>query len=242
MATFIDWPSSLLVPSRTLINDVPFTRGGGRSLGGRERVVRTDKGHWRITLGGILVHSVAQRRTWEAIRTALSGRAGLISVPAWSFDTAPWSESQAWSEQLAPVLSDHSDGSPFSDGSHYSQGHIHVEAAATAPVGSSTIKLRRVAAADDLVGVRFSYKHALYKTGPVTSLAGDVWTVSLFPSIRQEIPADAVLNFDLPTCLVRLEEDNGMDIEFNINRNVRVDVNFVEADDYWSDLAAEEAA
>jgi len=58
------------------------------------------------------------------------------------------------------------------------------------------------------------------------------------PAIRQTIPAGADLEFDNPTCLVHLASDNGMDIPQDaIGKTSLVNVNFVEATDYWSRLA-----
>jgi hypothetical protein len=221
-----------------MANPIAFSRGGGRSLGGKERTARTDKGYWGITLDSIPVHSTAQRRTWNAIRTKLSGRSGLIAVPAWSFGSAPYVEDAAWDEQQTMVAMPHSDGAPFSDGSEYVQGNIYVEMADLATIGETTIQLRSIVSADDLVGVRFSHRHALYETGPAIDIDGDVWTVPVFPAIRENISAGTQLEFDQPTCLVRMAEDTSMDIDFNVDRFTRPSVSFVEADDYWSDLAA----
>lgn len=239
MPDIILWPRKVLAPTRVMANPVAFSRGGGRSLGGKERVIRTDKGYWSITLDSIPVHSAAQRRVWNVIRTMLSGRSGLCAVPVWSFDTAPYAEGEGEWGQYGPLLTTHSDGATFSDGSKYVQGRIHIElGGVAAEIGDTSVRLSIVHGAADLAGVRFSYNHALYETGQPTSVSGSVWTVPVFPAIRSEIPAGARLEFDEPTCLVRLANDRGMDIDFNIDRFSHASVDFVEADDYWSDLAA----
>src|SRR5690554_6720284 len=92
MADIVHWPYDLLVPARTRVSTSPFSRGGGRTLGGLESSVRTDRGFWRIRLEDVHLGSVASRRVWGAIDTALSGRPGLIVVPAWSHDTAPYAD------------------------------------------------------------------------------------------------------------------------------------------------------
>jgi hypothetical protein len=228
------WPTCALNPKETHANPVPFTRGGGRSLNGIERVTRTDKGFWSIELTGIVVrHGTGSARAWNALRTGLNGRAGLIVVPAKSWDTAPYA-----SGRFEPrVRTVHDDGTPFSDGTTYSQGAIDIEMAAQAAIGSSVVTLRRLMAADDLSGIRFSYQHALYETGPALEVDGELWTVPLFPSIRATIPAGASLECDQPTCLVRLAEDRGMDLPQGKRGFSEASVAFVEAVDHWNDLA-----
>ncbi|MDX0275754.1 hypothetical protein GOC21_17690 [Sinorhizobium meliloti] len=234
MAEFTFWPANLLPPKEIAANPVPFTRSGGRTINGLERAIRTDRGFWSVDLNGVLLHTKAQRRTWNAIRTFLSGRSGLIVVPVWSWDTAPFS-----SGNIEPSIGvPHSDQTPFSDGTLYSQGSIAVRCAATAEIGATSVSLKILSAEADLSGVRFSYNHALYETGPAISVSGQTWTVPVFPAVRATIPAGADLEFNLPTCLVRLADDRGMDVSMNPSRISEHSVSFVEATDYWSDLAA----
>src|ERR1041384_7571620 len=118
MVDFIVWPHELLVPEDCRPNIVPFTRTGGRSLGGIEPAVRTDLGFWSIELSNIAVYSREQRQTWNAIRQKLGGRAGLIAVPAWSFDTAPYVSQ----EYEPPLLTTYDDDTLFDDDTPYEQG------------------------------------------------------------------------------------------------------------------------
>ncbi len=227
------WPMTLLVPSECRANPVPFTRSGGRSLGGIERTVRTDLGFWSVDLVGIPVYSQAQRRTWLAIRQQLGGRAGLIAVPASSFDTAPYVSGEI---EATPEVS-FDDATTFDDGTLYEQPAITVVAHSLTPIGATIISLRAVDVAADLSGVRFSFNHALYETGPAIDVTDDVWTVPVFPSIRQLIPAGAELEFDNPSCLCHLADDRGMDGGLDMVGFERRSVSFVEATDYWNEQA-----
>ncbi|MNL31146.1 hypothetical protein D3C87_1529190 [compost metagenome] len=115
------------------------------------------------------------------------------------------------------------------------QGAISVVTDGVTPVGATSIRLRIINAADNLVGVRFSYNHALYETGPVNSVDDDIWTVPISPSVRELIPAGADLEFDRPTCLCHLAEDRGMDIDQNaVGKFSSPSISFVEAVDYWN--------
>lgn len=232
MSGTLIWPS-ILRPAQVAPNPSPFSRGGGTSLGGIERTTRTDRGWWEIAYKGISLTEVSQRRAWNRVRVALSGAAGSIAVPIWSYDSAPWMPGSINGKILTP----HSDGSSFSDGALYSQAGIAVEMAVEAEIGDTTISLRLIGGIEELAGVRFSYNHALYETGSVVSVVDDVWTVTVFPAIRADIPADAELEFDLPTCLVRLASDREMDVTLTVGDFDQADVNFVEDVATWNDLA-----
>lgn len=229
------WPRKLLTPQRVLPNLTPFSRSGGRTLGGIRRAVRTDRGFWSITYETITLHSVEQRRTWNAIRSHLVGSAGLIEIPVWTFETAPFADGVV--NRNSDVLTTHSDGTGFSDGSQYQQGTIAIKMHLTAVLGATVITLRRVHAWDDLTGIRFGYGGAMYETGPAIDVDGDVWRVPIFPAIRQAIPASADLECDYPTIICRLADDRGMDVGLDASMIDGVSVSFLEAVDYWDDLA-----
>lgn len=236
--SYIHWPSGVLPPAEVMANLVPFTRGGGRSLGGVERSVRTDRGFWILTLDQVPIWTPAQHRIFNAIRVHLGGRSGLIAVPAWSFKSAPYVSG----EHESLVLTSHDDDTSFDDGSLYSQGSIDIEMATYAPLGSTVVTLRLVNAST-AAGIRFSYQHAFYETGPIIGEPGAMlFQVPVFPAIRMAIPAGASLEVNEPTCLCRLKEDSGMDISEGITPLLRQSISFVEAVDFWNDLALEDTA
>jgi len=236
LVDFIHWPTQLLVPGSALAAQVPFTRSGGRSLGGIERTVRTDRGYWRISLNDVSVRSPTMRRAWNAIRTGLGGKSGLVVVPCWSFDSAPY----ASGHREPAIFLPHDDDTLFDDDTAYYEGAIHIEMATDAPLSATVVTLRLVDAAT-AEGIRFSYQHALYETGPIIEqISGDTFRVPVFPAIQRAIPADAWLEVDNPTCLCHMADDRGMDLSLS---NVEIDsatVEFVQAVDYWNDLAIED--
>jgi len=181
----IVWPEKLLSPLECRAYLVPFTRSGGRTLGGVKPSTRTDLGHWRIDIIGVPMHGQDKRRTWDAISAYLGGSSGRIAVPAWAMDSAPYASSKE--EPLIQVP--HSDGSTFSDGSQYQQNAISVVSIGTTAIGATVMSMRLINGAADLAGVRFSYNHALYQTGQVVSVEDEVWTVFITPSVRELIPA-----------------------------------------------------
>lgn len=229
----IEWPICILKPQTASANLVPFSRSGGRTLGGIEPSTRTDLGFWEIEYGNVVLRNSRreQWQTWQAIRQALGGRSGLIAVRVRSSLSAPYASGQY--EPVLDVL--HDDGSPFDDGAPYLQGAISVLSEGATPVGATTIRLKIINASANLVGVRFSFNHALYETGPVLDINGDVWTVPISPTVRELIPSGVDLEFDQPTCLCHLAEDRGMDVvQDAISKFSLPPVRFVEATDYWA--------
>lgn len=235
MADIIEWPKCLLRPQQVQANVVAFTRSGGKSLGGVEPVTRTDLGYWAIDYNGIVMQNRNhdQWRTWQAIRQKLGGRSGLIAVPVPASLSAPYV-----SGNFEPTQeTEHSDDVPFDDDTDYVQGAISVVSSGLTAVGATIIKLRIINAAANLAGVRFSFNHALYETGPAIDIDGDVWTVPISTTVRELIPDGADLIFDQPTCLCHLAEDRGMDVTQDaIGKVARPNVSFVEATDYWNSL------
>lgn len=237
MADIITWPLCVLRPQQIVASPVPYTRSGGPSLGGLEPSARTDLGFWRIDYRNIVMQNRRreQWQTWQAIRQKLGGRAGLIAVPVRVSLSAPYVSGEFEPSETVP----HDDDSTFDDDSEYEQGAISVVTDGVTPLGATTIRLRIINAAANLVGVRFSYEHALYETGPVISIDGNIWTVPISPAVRALIPGGADLEFDRPTCLCHLVDDRGMDVDQNVvNKSSFPAVPFVEATDYWASLVA----
>lgn len=240
MTDIIHWPAELLTPTSSPFDPTPFTRSGGRSLGGLARYTRTDRGYWTGSLNSIVFRrglQFDQARAWNRIRTDLGGQAGLIAVPMCS--TRVWA-SPGFTD-FSPGLYPHDDETPFSDETEYYEGAVRLEMAAFAPLGSTVVTLRRLTGSV-IEGVRFSYQHAMYETGSlIEQTAENTYRVPIFPAIRQAIPVDAWLEADRPTVLCRLASDTAMDIEFPGAAMPRPSVSFVEAVDVWNDLALEVA-
>ncbi len=233
MADIVIWPRDLLIPKECRPNLVPFTRTGGRSLGGVMPTVRTDLGFWSIELNGLLLETRAKMRTFEAIKDMLGGSAGSVAVPIYAFDRAPYVDGI----YLPPATVPHDDETPFDDGAEYQQGQISIISVGLTPLGATTIRLSVLQGDTNLDGVFFSYNHALYRTGRIIEQDGSVVTMKISPTVREVIPDGAALEFDQPTCLCTLADDRGMDNGSNINGYDLVSVTFSEDTDYWNQLA-----
>jgi hypothetical protein len=236
MVDIIAWPICVLRPQQISPNLVPFTRTGGKSLGGVERSVRTDLGFWSIAYNNVILQNRDRDQwlTWQAIRQKLAGRVGLVAVPVRSSLSAPYASGAFEATGEVP----HDDDTPFNDDTAYEQNAISIVSEGLTPIGSTVIRLRIINAAANLAGVRFSFNNALYETGPAIDIDGDVWTVPIWPTVRELIPSGSDLEFDRPTCLCRLADDRGMDLQADaVKKSTYPSVSFLEATDYWNDLA-----
>lgn len=233
MADILTWPRDLLVPKECRPNIVPFTRTGGRSLGGVQPSVRTDLGFWMVELNGLLLDTSAKERTFEAIKDILSGSSGRIAVPVYAFKRAPYISGS----YEPPIEVPHDDTAPFDDGTEYLQGAISVVTVGNTPIGATTITVKVIRGDYSLSGVLFSYQHALYRTGQILSQDGDTFTLKISPTVRDLIPAASDLEFDQPTCLCNLSDDSGMVSGETAEGYELVSVSFNEDTNYWNLLA-----
>lgn len=233
MPDILHWPAGLLTPQSSPFDIVPFSRTGGRSLGGVMRSAKSDRGWWSGSYNNIIFRrtNFDQQRTWNALRVALGGTTGLIAVPVCS--TALWAGYGLTFGQTVP----HDDDTPFDDETEYSQSAVLLEMASFASLGATVVTLRLL---DLPIGgsIRFSYQHAMYETGRILAQpSATTYQVEIFPAIRAPIPADAILENEKPTVLCHLASDTAMDLDLGATRTPRPSVAFIEAVDYWNDLA-----
>lgn len=233
MVEILVWPHDLLIPKVMVADVVPFTRSGGRTLGGLKPAYATDLGFWRVDYSGILLHRAEQKRTWDAIATYLKGSSGRIAVPVWSIDSAPYSV--GLEAEDTQVL--HSNGQPFSNGMGYSRSAISIISNGITGIGATVMSMRIVDGEADIAGTRFSYNHAAYKVGQILATEGDTVTVSITPSVAALIPHEADLEFTNPTCICNLLSDTGMKRGMRYDRIEEMSLSFVEDTKFWSDLA-----
>jgi len=200
-------------------------------MGGIESVTKTDRGRWDISYDNIVLDNENKRRLWNIIRQHCGGRVGTIAVPIWAYGVSSWAIGAG---QGGKIRVPYSDGASHSDGSYFLQAGIVVENVNAVAIGDTEITLKSIYNITDLSGVNFSYEHALYETGAASNIDGNDWTVSLFPAARAVIPAGALLEFDLPTCLVNLATDREMDRSFSAGGIDTFSLNFKEDVAEWN--------
>ncbi len=235
VSEIVHWPYALFrAQGEPAFLKSPVTRVGGRTLGGYELTARTDLGFWRHTMPNVLIRtrSLAQKEAWNAISTALGGRAGLVVMSAYHVS----SRLQKLAKQLKSEQT-FSDGTTFSDGAGFTGEPPLVEMAEDAQIGATVVKLRALKDDIQLSGVKFSHRYALHETGPVLEQYGNVVRVPVYPAMRRKISAGALLIISEPSCLMHPASDNEMDVQFGLGVYTHKTLNFVEALDFWNEQA-----
>ena len=168
-SNIVEWPRDLLKPGECRPNIVPFTRSGGRSLGGIQPSVRTDLGYWSIDYREVPLYGADRLRTFEAIKDILSGSSGRIAVPIYAPDRAPFVDGVVTEPEILP----HDDDAFFDDDTGYLQGSISIISQGLTPIGATVLQLKIIKGDSGLSGTFFSFNHALYRIGQALGTSGD---------------------------------------------------------------------
>lgn len=207
------WPRGVLTPQG---GKPPFlmtrTIAGGTSISGRTQIGATDAGIWAYDLAGIPVVDRDTVLTWRAIAVLLEGRLRSIDVPLEGFEGmfAPYAQGLNYGALLAEVP--HDDESWFDDGAGYVGGIADVTLAAGAALRATSATVTIGYAPTLQPGQIFSIDHAT--KGPrwyqVRSFDADTSALTFRPPLREAATAGDRLDFDRPTCRMRLASDDAM--------------------------------
>ena len=207
------WPTELLSAQA---NRPPFlavrTMAGATSINGRTQIAATDAGIWVYELGGIAVTDRDTLLTWRAIAVLLEGRLRAIDVPVEGYEglAAPYEDGLNWPALLAPVP--HDDDSFHDDGAGYAGWIADVTLAADAALRATSITVTVGYAPTLQPGQLFSVDHAV--KGPrwyqVRTWDADTNTLTFRPPLREAATSGDRLEFDRPTCRMRLASDDAM--------------------------------
>jgi hypothetical protein len=193
------FPTALFAP-----NDVDFdiekrTVAGGTALNGEEDLIVTDGGgRWAGTIADVYLDDPIVGKAYRALSALSDGGATPFAVPFCDHRYQPDSSARA----TVP----HSDGTPFSDDTEYSQEGSGVTVAAEAALRATTMVLAGLdLMADPLVGGEtFSIDHPTlrYRAYRVATVEGAV--ITFRPPLRESVVAGTEVSFD-PICMMRLE-------------------------------------
>jgi hypothetical protein len=127
----------------------------------------------------------------------------------------------------------HGDGSFFSDGSGYSQGRTTAVFAANAAMGDLSAQVALTPGTTPQPGHYFGIENnQLYLIDGAEYVPGgtNVWRVTFWPSLRADYHAFGIeLNFDTPTCEMRMANDASGELDFSRGRRAEMTIELVEA-------------
>lgn len=222
--TTVFWPMDLLIPQKVRFDIAPRSLSGPAAISGFSQVVSSDAGIWLATFSDIPVKTRAEVNTWRAISALLEGRTGSLIVPL----STPWLYQPSYTGEWETSVP-HSDDSYFSDGTGYlsSDNVIYFTSAAALRATSATVTIDQ-APNDMQPGQHFSINDSLYRLKTVVYSSATSATITFTPPLRAAAAALTELEFDRPTCTMRLATDNEMDLPLDIGRWGNPSINLIE--------------
>jgi hypothetical protein len=198
----ITWPFDDLKPRDIGIYPCASPIGGGIALTGKEPVIDSGVGYWRIVLGAIPVKNRTNILIWRSLEAQAEGRGRTFAIPIYDGKRAPWPDIPG--------------------------GAIDAESVSDVQAGATTIQIFPIDIGDISVGMHFSVADRLYR---ITRVDGEssLFDCQIWPSVREAFPAGMTLEFRRPLCRVRLASDDGMSLELDQHKRAEATVEFVEA-------------
>lgn len=187
------WPFDDLKPRHIGIYPCAAPIGGGVSMAGREPVIDSGAGYWRIEYGGVYVKTRAQVRKWRETEVAFEGRGRSMLIYLFDGKRAPW---------------------PGTPG-----GSLTALADAAVAEGATTIAIDATGLAALTVGMHFSVGHYAYRIKEISSVISNVYTCTIWPKTREAIADGASLEFGKPILRVKLQSDDGMALPLHLLKN-----------------------
>lgn len=226
------WPIDLLIASDNRWAIKGNTVTSDASLSGLKRFTRTDGGGWwACEMSGVKLWSPEDIKLARALIARADGGAAMFDVPACECAFAPWPGG------IVAALVPHTDGTTFDDGSEYLPSVIDIVLEDDAALRATTIKVRINAGADLLGGEAFSLVHPnmgkrIYQgcgVTPVTDGTDDLYWVDIRTPLREAATAGAALDFENPSCVMRLVNAEDAMEAISLNRFSGLSLQFQEA-------------
>lgn len=235
MAEFEVWPHRLLRPKTIGWSISGGSIDGGRPLGGgaSQLAVFGGGGLFVARLSEIAIRTREAQMAWLALEAALDNGATPIVVSRCSMRTSPLLRS---GHGGVP----HSDGTPFSDDTLYAGATVASVTTQPAAFRATSLSFTLLGGRPLIGGEHFSINHPtagwrIYRVFRIVSLApvagGFSYSVQFRCPLREAVDAGVTIEWDLPRCLMRLADPDGMALDEELLKFASPSVSFVE-DDY----------
>jgi len=200
------WPCAVLRPRDVAFNLNERTLGASPSVSGYAQVVGGGPPIWTATFGNIDIRTQQHRLAFKAIAALLRGRMNIIRVPMCRGD-------QPVPAGFVEATVPHSDETPHDDDTEYYQPVISAEVGVSGLAGGVSVNMDAFAIGDVQAGQHFSIDSRLYRIVGVTNNGGGNYDLSIWPPLRVDITAGDWMEFDDPTCRMRLASDQEMNLD-----------------------------
>jgi len=225
--TIYDWDRSF-APQSIGFFKRGMTIGGTPSLTGFVQVGQIDAGHWRATMSNIPTGEPSGIKAFRALSGKLEGGGNLIRVPVFDDEQRPWPLSGGV-PVAATAATEYTDGSRFTDGTGFKEGTVRITLNGNAEINSTQISVTIGTAGTISGGEYFTLGERLHVIREVLSVSGSNQTWWVWPKLRQTYASGSFLNFDTPTCLMRLDDEGADDLTVQYGIWGFPQMSFVEA-------------
>lgn len=181
------------------------SRGGGQSISGSEQTVVGAGARWVCTLEiNVFTENTAlSALAFRSLKSKLRGRDRVVRIPDIERRGPAW---------LAGVAMDgvpHSDGTSHADGTRHSQSFTDGSLPEKSNKNQSVLNVRIGSGLSLLPGQRFSIADGrMHEISDILSWdGGNIWGVEIWPWLRASYPAGTLVDFDYPSCRMKLAED-----------------------------------
>lgn len=215
------WPCAVLRARDVAFNLNERTLGTSPSVSGYTQVVSGGPPIWTATLGNIDIRTKEQRLTFKALGALLQGRLNIIRVPMCMGD-----QPVPAGYVVEDVLFD--DDVYFDDDTPFAQPVISAEVSAIGVAGAVSVSMLAATIGGMQAGQHFSIDERLYRITGVTDNIGGNYDLSIWPPLRKAIAVGDWMEFDDPTCRMRLASDQEMNLDLQSRRFGNPTVRFVE--------------
>lgn len=221
--TIYDWPRAVLGERAINFSPRGMTVAGPMTLTGQNQVASLDAGYWVATYELATIGTPDQIRMFRALRAQLEGGAHQVRVPVCDEDQAPWASAIA----TDPLTATYDDNVGHDDDTPFAQPNIAVTGAAAA-ARATQLTVTLLAGAALAAGEYFSLGDRLYVIREVLAVSGAIYTLAIWPPLREPLAVGGELNFDAPVCRMRLATEAEMDLALGRLWLASPSANFVE--------------
>lgn len=223
------WPGTL-VPSSVLFHPNIPSASGGPSITGSEQIVFSSAGRWRAKINLKVVSSQSRKKllSARALLAHLKGRSNTVFVPVYDDSNAP---SPLAGGQSGYLIEPHDDGSFFNDGAGYSLPTSRASLISGVSAGSMSIAVGMLDSSQEpQAGQYFGFGNSeLYLIDTSIQNSDGTWTLTFWPTLRNDHATTEEPNFTHPTCEMRLLSDDSGELSLEAMYVGEQTLEFIEA-------------
>jgi hypothetical protein len=227
MVNLLRWPSALKC------RGIAFNRrgqvvGGPVSLSGRTMIGSYDGGYWIATVDIAAIDQGDQVLAFRALRAEMEGGAHHLLVPTFDEGQAPWPAAGGYDANVNEP-EEWSDSTLWSDGTGWYAPEILVSVAAAASLRDTSIVIGVAVAGTIKAGQYFSLHGGhLHEIKRIIAVNGTERTIAISPPLRAAIAIGERVEFERPTCRMRLSEESEADLALGLLWQGAPAMSFVE--------------